>query len=190
MDIRAFGSWMSAQKCLFFFQEIEGLTEVFAPVRRDIRVDVRGISGPKTYSLGCFFVPELRVRPSGRVPAKLLSLISSRCKSRRDVIFCNTWPECATASQLQFGGTQTGTKTNGYQNASLSKLAIVRSLRNDNKISRLSNLHFQNVICHGVSQEKQRFGTVSLSAPKAPPDPSKTQILFNFFIVVSPSLGG
>ena len=28
-------------------------------VRRDIRVDVRGISGPKTHSLGCFFVPDL-----------------------------------------------------------------------------------------------------------------------------------
>ena len=53
-----FGSWMPAPTCSFF-QDSEGLTEVFAPdVRRDIRVDVRGISGPKTYSLGCFFVPE------------------------------------------------------------------------------------------------------------------------------------
>ena len=30
MDVRAFGSWMSAPKCLFF-QDFEGLTEVFAP---------------------------------------------------------------------------------------------------------------------------------------------------------------
>ena len=31
----------------------------FSPdVRRDICVDVRGISGPKTHSLGCFSVPE------------------------------------------------------------------------------------------------------------------------------------
>ena len=33
MDVRAFGSWMSAPKCLFFFQDFEGLTEVFAPGR-------------------------------------------------------------------------------------------------------------------------------------------------------------
>ena len=47
MDVRAFGSWMSAPKCLFF-QDSEGLTEAFAPGRRrDIRVDVRAISGPK-----------------------------------------------------------------------------------------------------------------------------------------------
>ena len=63
MDVRTFGSWMSAPKCLFF-QDFKGLTEVFCPpdVRRDIRVDVRGISSPKTYSLGCFFVPEMRGR--------------------------------------------------------------------------------------------------------------------------------
>ena len=30
MDVRAFGSWMSAPKCSFF-QDFEGLTEVFAP---------------------------------------------------------------------------------------------------------------------------------------------------------------
>ena len=30
MNVRAFGSWMSAPKCLFF-QEFEGLTEGFAP---------------------------------------------------------------------------------------------------------------------------------------------------------------
>ena len=61
MDVRAFGSWMSTPKCLFFFQDFEGLTEVLPPdVRRDIRVDVRGISGPKTYSLGCFFDPDFQ----------------------------------------------------------------------------------------------------------------------------------
>ena len=32
MDVRAFGSWMSAAKRLFF-QDFEGLTEVFAPGR-------------------------------------------------------------------------------------------------------------------------------------------------------------
>ena len=32
MDIRAFGSWMSAPKC-WFSQDFEGLTEVFAPGR-------------------------------------------------------------------------------------------------------------------------------------------------------------
>ena len=53
VDVRALGSWMSAPKCLFF-QDFEGLTEVLP----DICVDVRGVSGPKTYSLGCFFVPD------------------------------------------------------------------------------------------------------------------------------------
>ena len=58
MDVRVFGSWTCAPKCLFF-QDFEGLTEVFAlDVRQDIRVDVRKISGPKTYSLGCFFIPD------------------------------------------------------------------------------------------------------------------------------------
>ena len=39
MEVRALGSW-----------------KLLPPdVRRDIRVDVRGISGPKLYSLGCFF---------------------------------------------------------------------------------------------------------------------------------------
>ena len=58
MDIRAFGSWTSAPK-REFLQDFEGLAK-FLPsdVRRDIRVDVRRISGPKTYSLGCFFIPE------------------------------------------------------------------------------------------------------------------------------------
>ena len=32
MDVRAFGSWTSAPKCLFS-QDFEGLTEVFAPGR-------------------------------------------------------------------------------------------------------------------------------------------------------------
>ena len=32
MDVRAFGSWTSAPKSLFF-QDFEGLTEVFAPGR-------------------------------------------------------------------------------------------------------------------------------------------------------------
>ena len=34
MDVRAFGLWMSAPTCLFFFlQDFEGLTEAFAPGR-------------------------------------------------------------------------------------------------------------------------------------------------------------
>ena len=59
MDIRAFGSWMSAPKCLFS-QDFEGLTEVFAPGRppgcpcarpQDIR--------PQNLLFGLlFFVPE------------------------------------------------------------------------------------------------------------------------------------
>ena len=66
MYVRAFGSWMSAPKCLFFFQDFEGLTEVFAPdVRRDIRVDVCGISHPKTYSLGCCFIELLKTAMFG-----------------------------------------------------------------------------------------------------------------------------
>ena len=47
---------------LAFFQDFEGLTQVLPPdVCRDIRVDVRRISGPKTYSLGRFFLPEFRL---------------------------------------------------------------------------------------------------------------------------------
>ena len=36
MDVRAFGSWMSAAKCLFFFQDFEALTEVLG---RDTRAN-------------------------------------------------------------------------------------------------------------------------------------------------------
>ena len=61
MDVRAFGSWMSAPKCLFFSRISRAWPKFLPPdVRRDIRVDIRGISGPKTYSLGCFFVPECK----------------------------------------------------------------------------------------------------------------------------------
>ena len=60
MDVRAFGSWISAPKCLFF-QGFEGLPEVsdpglpreIAPGRpRDIR--------PENFLFACFFVPENR----------------------------------------------------------------------------------------------------------------------------------
>ena len=53
MDVRAFGSWTSAPKCLLFLPGFRGRDQSFLPpdVRRDIRVDVRRISGPKTYSL-------------------------------------------------------------------------------------------------------------------------------------------
>ena len=55
MDVRAFGSWMSAPKCLFSWI-FEGPDRSFLPpdVHQDIRVDVR----PKTYSFGSFSVPE------------------------------------------------------------------------------------------------------------------------------------
>ena len=48
MDVRAFGSWMSALKCLFFFPGFRGPDRSLCP-----RTSA-GISGPKTYSLGCF----------------------------------------------------------------------------------------------------------------------------------------
>ena len=57
------GSWTFARsghgclgpKCLFF-QGSGGLPEAFDPGRpHEWRWDVRGISGPKTLSLGCFF---------------------------------------------------------------------------------------------------------------------------------------
>ena len=43
MDVRAFGSWMSAPKCLFF-QDFEGLTEAFAAGGGVLPPDVRRIS--------------------------------------------------------------------------------------------------------------------------------------------------
>ena len=54
MDVRAFGSWCPHRNACF--SRISRAWPKFLPpdVRRDIRVDVRGISGPKTYSLGCF----------------------------------------------------------------------------------------------------------------------------------------
>ena len=59
MDARAFGSWMSAPKCLFFSRISRAWPKRLPPdVCQDIRVDVQGISSPKTYSWGCFFVPE------------------------------------------------------------------------------------------------------------------------------------
>ena len=56
MGVRAFGSWMSAPKRLFF-QGFEGTATLFWT--RGVRTnygdpDVRGISGPRTFSLGCF----------------------------------------------------------------------------------------------------------------------------------------
>ena len=41
---------------LFFSQDFESLIEVL-DVCADIQLDVLGMSGPKGYSLGCFFVP-------------------------------------------------------------------------------------------------------------------------------------
>ena len=54
------GPWTSAPKCLFFSRISRAWPKFLPPdVRRDIRVDVRRISGPKTYSLGWFSVPEI-----------------------------------------------------------------------------------------------------------------------------------
>ena len=49
-----------------------------------------------------------------------------------------------------------------------------------------STIKFLNSVfyCHGVCQEKQRFGTIFLSAPNPPPSKNANFI----FIVVSPSL--
>ena len=54
MDVRAFGSWTSAPTC--FFQDLEGLTEGFAPGRppgypRGRPPDIR----PKNLLFGLFF---------------------------------------------------------------------------------------------------------------------------------------
>ena len=58
VDVRVFGSWMSAPKCLFF-QHLEGPDRSFGPgYPREWAPDVRGISVPKTSSLGWFFVPD------------------------------------------------------------------------------------------------------------------------------------
>ena len=51
---------MDVRTKMLVFPGFRGPDRSFCPpdARRDIRVDVRRISGPKTYSLGCFFVPE------------------------------------------------------------------------------------------------------------------------------------
>ena len=70
MDVRVFGSWMSTPKCLFF-QGLEGLPQVFDPGRpRECPRDVRGISSPKTLSLGCFFVPDCNEMITYLIPNK------------------------------------------------------------------------------------------------------------------------
>ena len=57
VDVRAFGSWMSAPKCLFFFQDFDRPDRSFGPgYPREWPPDVRGMSVPKTSSLGWFFV--------------------------------------------------------------------------------------------------------------------------------------
>ena len=65
MDVRAFGSWASAQKNVFLCSEQWDSRRIFLAldVRLDIRLDVRGISRPKTLSLslsislGCLSIP-------------------------------------------------------------------------------------------------------------------------------------
>ena len=56
------------------------------------------------------------------------------------------------------------------------RIAVNRSLPNDNKISENKARKLSIFYCHGISQEKERFWTIirkfSLS-----PTPSKTQIL-------------
>ena len=56
MDVRAFGSWMSAPKCLFS-QDFDRPDRSFGSgYPREWPPDVRGMSVPKTSSLGWFFV--------------------------------------------------------------------------------------------------------------------------------------
>ena len=56
---------MDVRTEMLVFQDLKDLTEAFAPdVRWDIRVDVRRISDPKTYSLGCFFVLDVWDTPN------------------------------------------------------------------------------------------------------------------------------
>ena len=52
----------------------------------------------------------------------------------------------------------------------------IRSLLNDNKISDNNIRNISEFYCHGVSQEKQRFGTIFRKCSPSP-TPSKTQIL-------------
>ena len=62
VDVRAFGPWMSAPKCLFF-QDFDRPDRSFGPgYPRGWPPDVRGISVPKTSSLGWFFVLESWLR--------------------------------------------------------------------------------------------------------------------------------
>ena len=57
VDVRAFGSWISAPKCLFF-QEFEHPDRSFGPgYPREWPPDVRRISGPKTSSFENVYVP-------------------------------------------------------------------------------------------------------------------------------------
>ena len=53
---------MDVRAEMLVFSRISRAWPKFLPpdVRRDIRVDVRRISGPKTYSLGCFLVPDFK----------------------------------------------------------------------------------------------------------------------------------
>ena len=56
VDVRDVGSWISALKCLFF-QDFECPDRSFGPGDpRKLPPDVRGISVPKTSSLGWYFV--------------------------------------------------------------------------------------------------------------------------------------
>ena len=62
VDVRAFGSWMSAPKCLFF-QDLGRPDRSFGSgYPREWPPDVRGMSVPKTSSLGWLFVLENQVK--------------------------------------------------------------------------------------------------------------------------------
>ena len=59
VDVRAFGSWTSTPKPLFF-QDFVCPARSFRPGHpRERPPDVRGMSVPKISSLGCFFVAEI-----------------------------------------------------------------------------------------------------------------------------------
>ena len=62
MDVRAFGWWMSTNAC--FFQGFQGLPKILGPGRpHKWARNVRGISGPRTFSLGCSFCRSWAIIP-------------------------------------------------------------------------------------------------------------------------------
>ena len=61
----------------------------------------------------------------------------------------------------------------------------IRSLRHDNKISRLWNSHFQNFIVVALPTKSRVFGRFSSLPPKPPPPPQKRKFYFYCRLAVS-----